>query len=263
MRTDSFPKNFDSLHKAEEFVRAQNIEHIKTNEALSFHVYMVERSIDIINYFYWQYKSENEEEKTIQILGIQIFNQVAAALKLILSGYYHASMSIKRSLLETMFLLDYFSTDPTLIIEWNKNDEKTRTKGKFSPINIRKALDKRDGFEEEKRKLHYKRLSELGTHPTPVSFIMLKPIPEGDFYCGPFFAAQMIKGSIEELVLVSSQIAGKFSQFFKPKKLEDYHIKLSFLEAQDQWNNRFYKTTSKQAEIDELKKLLKLAEKIA
>lgn len=258
--TNTFPENLQFLHNAEEFVRSQNIDHIKSNEALSFHVSMIQKSMDIIDYFSRRYEAENDEQKTIQILGLQTFNQSASALKLILSGYYHASLSIKRSILETTFLLDYFSTDEALITEWNKNKEEMRTKGKFSPVNIRKALDKRDGFEEEKRKQHYKRLSELGTHPTPVSFIMLKPIPEGDFLCGPFFAPQMIKGSIEELVLVVTQIAGKFSQFFKAKKLEDYNVKLSFMEGQDLWNKRFYKTTSRQAEIDELKKLLKLIE---
>jgi hypothetical protein len=259
MKTYNFPK-IHHLHKAEELVRAQNIDYLQSNEILSFHTHMIEKSMDLIDYFSRQYESENDEQKTIQILGLQIFNQSASALKLILSGYYHASISVKRSLLETMFLLDYFSTDETLITEWNKNDRNSRTKGKFKPINIRKALDNRDGFTENKRYQHYNRLCELGTHPTPVSFVMLKPIPEGDFYCGPFFAPEMIKGSIEELVLVAILIAENFSQFFKAKKLDDYRAEISFMEINDLWNKRFYKTSSKQTEIDELKKLLKLAE---
>jgi hypothetical protein len=259
IKTYNFPK-IHHLHKAEELVRAQNIDYIQSNEILSFHTHMIEKSMDLIDYFSRQYESENDEQKTIQILGLQIFNQSASALKLILSGYYHASISVKRSLLETMFLLDYFSTDKTLITEWNKNDRNSRTKGKFNPMNIRKALDNRDGFTENKRNQHYNRLCELGTHPTPVSFVMLKPIPEGDFYCGPFFAPEMIKGSIEELVLVAIPIAENFSQFFKAKKLDDYRVEISFMEINDLWNKRFYKTSSKQTEIDELKKLLKLAE---
>ena len=260
IKTNNFPK-IQHLHKAEEFVRAQNIDHIQSNEILSFHIHMIEKSMDLIDYFSRQYDSENDEQKTIQILGLQIFNQSASALKLILSGYYHASISLNRSLLETMFLLDYFSTDKTLITKWNKNDKNTRkTGGIFSPFEIRNNLDKRDGFNNKKRFQHYERLCELGTHPTPTSFVMLKPIPEGDFYCGPFFASEMIKSSIEELVLVAIQIAGHFSQFFKAKKLDDYRVTISFMETQDLWNKRFYKTASKHLEIDELKKLLNLAE---
>ena len=142
-----------------------------------------------------------------------------------------------------------------LITKWNKNDKNTRkTGGIFSPFEIRNKLDKRDGFNNKKRFQHYERLCELGTHPTPTSFVMLKPIPEGDFYCGPFFASEMIKSSIEELVLVAIQIAGHFSQFFKAKKLDDYRVTISFMETQDLWNKRFYKTASKHLEIDELKK---------
>jgi hypothetical protein len=241
MKACPFPENFHHLHTAEELVRSQNIEHIKTNNALSLHIHAIKESMNIIDYFSRRYEAENDEQKTLQILGLQIFNQSASALKLILSGYYHASISIKRSMLETAFLLDYFSTDQALIKEWDENDEKTRTKGKFNPTNVRKALDERDDFEEEKRKQHYKRLSELGTHPTPVSFVMLKPIPEGDFYYGPFFAPEMIKGSIEELALVSTQIAGKFSQFFEPKILQDTQIKASFSEVLDAWLRRFNK----------------------
>ena len=260
IKTHNFPK-IHHLHKAEELVRTQNIDHIQSNEILSFHIHMIEKSMDLIDYFSRQYESENDEQKTIQILGLQIFNQSASALKLILSGYYHASISVKRSLLETMFLLDYFSTDNALIKEWNKNDKKTRKQGgKFSPTEIRIKLDDRDGFENKKRHQHYERLCELGTHPTPTSFVMLKPIPEGDFYCGPFFAPIMTKGSIEELALVAIQIAGHFSQFFKAKKLDDYRVTISFMETQDLWNKRFNKISSKWTEIDELKKLLKLAE---
>lgn len=259
IKTNNFPK-IHHLHKAEELVRTQNINHIQSNEILSFHIHMIEKSMDLIDYFSRQYESENDEQKTIQILGLQIFNQSASALKLILSGYYHASISVMRSLLETMFLLDYFSTDNALIKEWNKSEKITRINGKFSPSKIRKVLDTRDGFKENKRNQYYSRLCELGTHPTPVSFVMLKPIPEGDFYCGPFFAPIMTKGSIEELALVAIQIAGHFSQFFKAKKLDDYRVTISFMETQDLWNKRFNKISSKYTEIDELKKLLKLAE---
>jgi hypothetical protein len=261
MKTDNFPKNFHYLHKAEESIRAQNIEHINANETLLFHVSTIEKSMDIINYFYSQYESENEEQKILQVLGVQIFNQSASSLKLILSGYYHAAASIKRSLLETVFLLDYFSTDKTLISEWHKSDKKIRTRGKFSPFSVRVALDERDSFNEKKRKQHYERLSELGTHTTPDSFMMLNPIPGADYYYGPFFSPEMIKGSIEELVMVSLQAAEKFFQFSEPKKLIDYQMKVLFAEGCNRWSHRFYKTTPfDQSLIDELKEMMKLAE---
>jgi hypothetical protein len=166
-----------------------------------------------------------------------------------------------RNLKETMFLLDYLSTDKALIKEWHKSNKDMRKRdGKFSPFTIRKFLDDRDGFKEKKRFKHYERLCELGSHPTPVSFIMLTPVVGGDFYCGPFFAPEMIKGSIEELVLVAIPIAENFSQFFKAKKLDDYRIIISFMENNDLWSKKFLKTPSKQTQIDELKKLLKPAE---
>jgi hypothetical protein len=86
----------------------------------------------------------DEDVEVIKILSMRTFNAFGASLKLALSGYHENSALILRDVLETVFLIDYFG-DRSLIARWRFADEKTRT-DEFSPVKVREALDKRDGF---------------------------------------------------------------------------------------------------------------------
>jgi hypothetical protein len=76
-----------------------------------------------------------------------------------------------------MFLLDYFTTDRTLVAEWRADSDAK----KFMPAEIRKVLDKRGGFTQGRRTKAYKDFCKLAAH------------------CGPFLVPDTLKAVIEEL----------------------------------------------------------------
>src|SRR3546814_5877357 len=117
--------------------------------------------MDLIDVFR-QFDTSDEDIKVIQVLGMRIFNALGAALKLSLSGYHQNSALILRDVLETTFLIDYFSSNPEKIKCWRSADKKIRMK-EFSPVKIREPLDARDGFTEKKRHAMNELFSELAS----------------------------------------------------------------------------------------------------
>jgi hypothetical protein len=248
------PANFDLLHTGEEFLRNKSIDAIEGSENFLEHAALVERSMDLINYFVRQYKDENDDLLTVQLLGIRLFNAAASALKLLLSGYYQTSALQQRDMLETIFLLDYFKIYPTKITEWRQSDARTRRKN-FAPAVIRKALDERDGFTERKRDKAYKQLCDLAGHPTYVGFQMLAPQPGGDAHCGPFFEHTSFTAVYEELAKHLIQAGSAFVRFFPGKNSADQRMKISFMETQGKWFEKFYKYPFDKEQIEELRTL--------
>src|SRR3546814_17785988 len=114
--------------------------------------------MDLIDVFR-QFDTSDEDIKVIQVLGMRIFNALGAALKLSLSGYHQNSALILRDVLETTFLIDYFSSNPEKIKCWRSADKKISMK-EFSPVKIREALDARDGYTEKKRRSEARRVGK-------------------------------------------------------------------------------------------------------
>jgi hypothetical protein len=253
------PDNFTLLHTGEEFLRGKSIAAIEDSEKFLEHAALIERSMDLINYFVRQYKTENDDLLTIQLLGIRLFNAAASSIQLLLSGYYQTSALQQRDMLETIFLLDYFRTYPEKIAGWRQSDTKTRQK-EFSPVVIRKALDERDDFTEKRREKAYKQLSELAGHPTYAGFRMLTPQPGGDAHCGPFFEATSFKAVYEELTKHLIQAGTGFMRFFPGKIAADQKMKISFMETQGQWFEKFYNQPFDRKQIEELKALAQAME---
>ncbi len=134
-----FPKNFSGLHSGEEFVRSKSIEAIEKYEDLLQHANAIERSANIIHYLIHKDEHHDEDDLTIRLLGIRLFNSINASLKLLLSGYYQAAAMQIRDVLETIFLLDYLNTDKALIAEWRDANDNDRYK-KFRPKEVRKKI---------------------------------------------------------------------------------------------------------------------------
>lgn len=251
-----FPENFIKLHEGEESLRKKSLESINLDKDLLHHFFIIESSMDIIDYFARTYEHEDKRQLIVQHLGIQLFNGSASAIKLLLSGYYQSSASIQRNLLEIMFLLDYFTMDKDSILKWHEFNEQER-KNHFSPVKIREALDKRDGLKEHKRKKAYQNLCNLAAHPTPKSFNMIRSIPNGDAHCGPFFELTVIKATLEELVKIMIEAAEKFNYFFTPKVLDDYKTKIIFMEGLNGWSAKFFKNDLvDQSSINEIKNII-------
>lgn len=233
------PDNLVQLHEGEEFLRQRSIEFIQSDEDAKSHLLIIEGAMDLLDYFVRHFERENEEQLTIQLLGIRLFNGSASTLKLLLSGYYQTAAAIQRDLLETIFLLDYLKTDHSLIPEWRQADKKTRM-GKFGPARVRIFLDERDGFTERKREQAYNLLCELAAHPTYMGFQMLTPVPGGKAHRGPFFEASSMKANLAELAKHMVQAAQNFASFFGMRGRKDFGVRMRFIELQSAWMDKFF-----------------------
>jgi hypothetical protein len=191
------PENLESLHKEEEKIRTEALLAINADPALKEHLDMVHASLDTVHAFTLQYQKQTEDELTVQLLGIRLFNASASALALMLAGYYQNSVTMLRDLLETGLLIDYFAIDRPKIQEWRQSNEKER-KRKFGPVKIREALDAHDKATGEKRAQIYKLMCNYGAHPTYEGFRLVNPAGLGEI--GPFFNRKFLKGLLEELV---------------------------------------------------------------
>src|SRR3546814_9954034 len=125
--TPALPQNLTNLHIAEELLRDKALDIVVKDERLKLHITVVEAAMDLIDVFR-QFDTSDEDIKVIQVLGMRIFNALGAALKLSLSGYHQNSALILRDILETTFLIDYFSSNPEKIKCWRSADKKIRMK---------------------------------------------------------------------------------------------------------------------------------------
>lgn len=195
---NALPENFHSLHRGEELLRQQSLDAIGAAEDLEQHARALEAAMNVIDHFARQYATEDPDAFAIQQLGIRVFNGTASALKLLLSGYYQTSALQVRDMLETAFLLDHFTMDTNLVFAWRTATDGDRWR-QFKPYTVRKALNERDGFKEDKRGEHYKRLSTLAGHASPKGFAMLRPSASNLANIGPFFDVRSLRAVLEEM----------------------------------------------------------------
>ena len=188
----SFPENFHSLHHHEEAIRGQTKEAIAASDALRRHFAVVEASMTLLRHFSRDYPFNGEDELTVHLLDIRLFNSAAGAIQSLTSGYYQNSVMLQRDLLEVAFLLDYFRSNEASVTEWRGCTEKDRNQ-KFSAFKVRTALDKRDGFTEKKRMEAYSTLCNLGAHASYQGFQLLTPTVGGEAHCGPYFANRVLE----------------------------------------------------------------------
>lgn len=130
-------------------------------------------------------------------LFMRSFEMLALGLRGCLSGSYHTSAMACRDLLETAFLIDFLMDrhgEPEMWLDANLKD----VRGKYSPSEVRKYLDKRDGNSDRKRKAHYDMLSTLGAHPTPHALNMRRD-GQQIIHLGPFKQADLVRECVEEL----------------------------------------------------------------
>ena len=253
----AIPENLLRLQGGEDGLRQKSLELIGRNDELSAHVALTEQSMDVINFFVTQHVARDPDEETIQYLGIRMFNGLASALRLILSGYFQAAAMIQRDLLESTFLVSYFRSNRQQIARWRNADSKL-LQAEFSPVKIRDALDKRDGFTGRKRAIAYKLFCELATHPTYKGFQMLGPRGQGA-HCGPFLDEPTSRALIGELAKLAVQAAETFMLHFPSDTLPAIEQKLHFMEARGVWAERFYNRPFDRAPIEEMKALVAAA----
>jgi hypothetical protein len=238
MTEPSFPQNFDLLHQHQEDLRRRTKEAVAASDALQRHFAAIEASMTMMEHFATSYPHNGEDELTIHLLGIRLFNSAAGALQSLTAGYYQNCVMLQRDILEVAFLLDCFHSNDASIAEWRGSTEKERNQ-KFGAYKVRTALDDRDGFTERKREEHYKRLCTLGAHASYQGFEFLRPTAGGDAHCGPYFADRALDATAAELAKLSVTAARTFTMFFDARSLVDYEVALSFMEVEVAWFEHF------------------------
>jgi hypothetical protein len=249
------PENLTLLHSGEEDLRAKSIALIEASEDMSLHVSMIETCMDMMQYVRTNTPEMGEDQVIVALIGASVFNSMASAFKLLLGGYYQSSGLQIRFIMESGWLLDYLRTDPRLVQQWKATPEDKR-QSVFRPGKIRDQLDKRDGFTEKKREVHYKRLCVLCGHPTFAGFAMLRPEPNADAHMGPFLIPDLLDRCIQELVQVSITAWQSLMRFFPTKTLSDYRARIHYIEKQNDWFKHVVGKQHDMTAVDELRKLI-------
>ncbi len=228
--------NLNSLYKEEERIREELIKHIEASNQLKEHMALVQDSMNAIFDTTITYHPQDDDELTVQTLGIRLFNDIATSLKMLLSGYYQVAFSIQRDILETGFLLDYFSIDRSKIQEWKHCSHEERRK-QFAPAKVRKALDDRDGSKERKREKQYKLFCEHVSHP---SFPGVKLVSqEGLAKIGPFVDEKLLKHTLFELAKQSITASNYYIKLFNPKVAGILTLHMDYIKKSKDWLDKY------------------------
>ena len=238
MSEHAIPDNLRSLHDQEECLRQRALDLVAADARLLLHLRVVENAMDLADLLR-QVPTEDEDMKTIQVLGMRTFNALGASLKLALCGYSQNSALIMRDILETVFLLNLFRGDRRFIERWRFADDKARRRD-FSPAAVRKALDERDGFEGRKREEMYRMFSELAAHPTMKSVYMMRPWKEGDAVIGPFIAPDSLQAVVSEMGRLAVQVGEALDHFFPGTRADLVPARLECARARLEWFATFY-----------------------
>ena len=244
----NWPTNFDLLHQGEEGIREQSKAAIMVSPDLTAHITTIEPAISVLRHVILRDERKDQDDLTVRLLTIRLMNDITSALKLLMAGYYQNSTLIQRDVVETVFLLEDFDKDRSLIALWRDSDEKDRKK-KFGPVEVRKRLDAFYGHTQNKRAEAYKLFCELAAHPHPKGFAMLRAAGSDLHNAGPFFDETALKATLSELARSTIQCLEVVSAFFAFASREDREIQFAAFFAKLQWMERFYERSYDRSEI--------------
>jgi hypothetical protein len=233
-----FPDNLSSLHRQEEKLRCEALTLVANDPNLLLHITVVEQAMSLGELFR-QFQTDDQDLKVIQLLGMRMFNAFGASLKLALSGYGQNSAILMRDILETVFLIDLFRGNRSLIAQWRSADKKARMKD-FSPVRVREALDKRDGFTGKKRDEIYEMFSVLAAHPNMNSSLMMRQQKGGDIFIGPFIEVTSLDATLAEMGRLAIQGGQQLVGFFPADWEISFGPRKSFSHSMTQWMATFY-----------------------
>jgi hypothetical protein len=228
--------NLDSLHAFEEKLRADHKALVRTREDLSDHVGLVKSAMNILHALTKEHDHRSDDELTLQLLGLRLFNTMAASIKLSYAGYYQNAFSALRDFLEAYFLLDYLAAHPHEIAAWRAADKKT-LRHRYGPAAIRQALDKRDGLKQAKRKELYDLMSHVATHATPSGFRLATKDGLGEI--GPFFDQDKFQAWAEEAAKMAGHAGVIFGHAIKQHDRKLLPVKDAYLENLGGWRQKY------------------------
>ena len=233
------PDKLKNLSKREEEIENDSIVLLKSDAISDKRLTAYEDAMDVVFSLLNDHKNRSDDELTIQYIGIRLFNALAVSLRLMLSGYYQISFAIQRDMLEVAFLLDYFLYCPEKIVEW-KNSTNDERIDKYSPGNIRKILDDRDGLVNKRRKKKYGLFCEYAAHVSYPGMKLVAPKNLGEI--GPFFDEKFLKNCFAELTENGFYSVLLFIAHFKNiKDANILKIKVEFSKQLADWYEERYK----------------------
>ncbi len=193
------PQNLTSLWAAEDKMMAWSATVLASEDNLQDHIETIETYMDCIEMVR---KSVPSGDRHIALVGLfmRTFDASSHCLRSAMSGNYTGSAMYARDILETQFLLSYLLDADGRPEAWLSSDPNANPR-EYWPVEIRKYLDRRDGFVEKKRELNYKLLSKLGAHPSPGGF-ELKRDGGRAIQSGPFKQIDTLARCIEEATRV-------------------------------------------------------------
>src|SRR5882757_38472 len=80
--------NLRSTNAHEEKLREESMALIEADEGLRKRLELVEKAMSLIFAYTHDHTARTDDELTVQMLGIRIFNAAASSIKLGLAGYY-------------------------------------------------------------------------------------------------------------------------------------------------------------------------------
>lgn len=233
------PDKLKNLSKGEEKIKSDSIILLKSDAILDRRLTAYELAMDTVYSLVKDYKNINDDELTIQYVGIRLFNALSVSLRLMLSGYYQISFAIQRDIIEMYFLLDYLLYSPGKITEWKNSGNEERIKN-YSPGKIRDILDKRDRLINKKREKKYKMFCEYAAHVSYAGNKLLAPKGLGEI--GPFFDDKYLKSCFTDLIENSFYAVLLFMGHFKNIKDKNIlKLKTDFLKEIADWYKERYK----------------------
>jgi hypothetical protein len=227
------PPNLISLHGEEERIRGLSLSAIAAHADQSVHLDLIHEGMQIVHDFTHDLPHRSDDELTIQLLGIRVFNSSAGALKLALSGYYQTAFQTARDLLEITNLLDHFGDHPEKIAHWRTCSPKERKKY-YEPRVVRDQLKARDGLD---RDTIYRVFSQYATHATYPGFRLIAP--EGQGKLGPFYDAKLLDAFIGELVKRLAFCALVYVSHFDNLSLAFLKHKADYLDKLERWRQAY------------------------
>jgi hypothetical protein len=238
MNANGSPRdNLVTLHAEEERLRDASLKLIATRDDLKDHLALVHEAMNVIFAFTQEHVHASDDELTLQLLGIRLFNDAAASVKLALSGYYQKAFVHVRDIVETYFLVDHLRSNPDQVAVWKAATKKQRLTD-FSPRRIRKALDKRDGYTEEMRKAIYDLISEHASHATYHGFQMASK--DGLGKLGPFMDEAKLQAWLEEMAKRFGHAAVVLLSDFEGVDPRLDATRAHYLAAVNAWGKKYY-----------------------
>jgi len=222
--------NLIRIHHEEERIRGISLKLIDESKNLSECLDIILFSLDTIFSLNQIHFTSDEDGVSLQFLGIRMFNTVTAASKLAYSGYYQSAYMLVRDLVETGYLLDYFTIDKSLVTLWRTLTDKER-KDKFKQVLIREALDKRDQFTSKKRQQIYSMLSDFASHPTYKGGQLVSK--DGFGIIGPFFDESKLRSYLEDVSQFLPLFTLIYTSHFDDESL--LTLKVNFLNRCNEW----------------------------